>query len=108
MIKTTIGNNQVIVTIPPTPQIRVILGTNYMLRYLQKEFYFIATEGQTEFLLEYTPRTDGIFVLFVGGVGQSKTKGDYSVSGSTIIMAEGLDAGDEVSGLYEISQVGES
>ena len=69
-----------------------------MTRFI--DFSFVATQGQTIFVLEDTP----IKVwLFINGVYQSQEKGDFSVSGKNITMAEGLDSGDNLCGIYQKS-----
>lgn len=61
-------------------------------------FAFVATEGQTEFVLNSTP-SQLIFVAINGAV-QSVVKGDYTIDEDTITLDEGVNAGDNVVGVY--------
>lgn len=63
-------------------------------------FYFTATNGQTQFILNSAPMTNGVILLAINGIVQSQAKGDFTVSGSTITLQSGVSSGDIVGGVY--------
>jgi len=62
-------------------------------------FLFTATAGQTVFNLASTPAT-GVILLAINGAVQSEAGGDFTVVGSTVTLAEGVDLNDKVFGIY--------
>jgi hypothetical protein len=65
-----------------------------------RDFTFTATQGQTVFTLPSTP-VDPMILVWINGVGQNMAAGDYTVSGKTITLSEGVDAGDKIFGVYQ-------
>jgi hypothetical protein len=63
-------------------------------------FHFMATEGQTEFILSSSPRPHGVLSCMINGIGQSEARGDFSVVGAILIFNEELQESDEVAGVY--------
>lgn len=63
-------------------------------------FHFTATDGQTAFTLPSAPMPNGVLSCFINGIGQSKAKGDFSVTGAVLTLDAELQAGDEVAGCY--------
>ena len=66
-----------------------------VLKY--RTFFITATQGQTVFNIGFVP--SAIIYVAVNGTIQAVGEGDYVVSGSTITMSEGLNAGDKFFGL---------
>lgn len=64
-------------------------------------FTFTATQGQTVFTLPSTPVTDGLFIVSINAGPQDQEDGDFTVVGTTLTLAEGVDLNDKVYGLYE-------
>ncbi len=66
--------------------------------FVARPFNFIASAGQTVFPLTRIPVS--VIWLAVNGTMQSQLGGDFTVSGNVITMADPLDAGDTVFGIY--------
>lgn len=87
--------------------IRVTAQNPQQGKHIMRNFFFVATEGQTIFTLTSgTPRVSGVFDLYINGAGQSASKTptpDFIVSGNTITLSEGVSEGDAVYGFYELA-----
>ena len=77
-------------------KVTVNIGINFTF----VPFYFTATQGQTDFVLDSAPITNGVLLLAINGIAQSQAKGDFSVDVATITLEPGVDAGDIVAGVY--------
>ena len=64
-----------------------------------RKFSFTATQGQTHFILEALPIT--MIVVYINGVAQDEEIGDFTLTNRTIILSDGVDAGDHVFGVYQ-------
>lgn len=62
-------------------------------------FSFIATDGQTDFVLSAVPKGE-FFIANVNGTAQNKEAGDFTIVGNVLKMDEGLDEGDNLYGLF--------
>ena len=69
------------------------------------DFYFIATANQSVFTLSSNYAGNRMVVVFVGGVGQSRAKGDFTIVNTTLTLNAGVPIGTEVYGQYEVSNV---
>lgn len=76
------------------------LTVNITMNVTFVPFYFVATEGQTVFTLASGPMTNGMLLLAINGIVQSQAKGDFTVSGVTVTLSEGVNAGDIIGGCY--------
>lgn len=99
----TIDLNICPVNIQIIPQIQVInvCAQNPILNNFVP-FFFTATENQNVFIL---PHISAASWIFINGTAQSQSKTptpDYSVSGNTLTLSQGVDAGDIVFGMIQI------
>jgi len=62
-------------------------------------FDFTATSGQDEFVLDTIPVQ--VVGLYINGTAQNEEAGDFTVSGKTITLSDGVDSGDHVFGIYQ-------
>ena len=68
------------------------------------DFYFIATEGQKVFALTSTYAANKPVAVYIGGVGQSRAKGDFFIVNKTLTLSDGVPQGTEVFGQYEVAR----
>lgn len=81
---------------PNTVQFNVFNFAKFM------PFSFIATQdGQTDFTLPATPVN--MMLVAINGATQNgaKTPPDFTVSGTTLTLSDGVDAGDAVYGVIQ-------
>lgn len=64
-----------------------------------RKFSFTATQDQNHFILDTLPIT--MIVVYINGVAQDEEIGDFTLANRTIILSEGVDAGDHVFGVYQ-------
>lgn len=62
-----------------------------------------ASDGQTVFTLPSAAKPSGLVMAAINGAVQDQSAGDFTVSGSTLTLNAGVNAGDKIYGFYEVA-----